>query len=649
MKSGSNAGLRGFPFVIRHPGLALRAAVKRSGTERSACAWFTIPRFSCAFAFLFLFAFPLHARTQAMRDTSLWHASQLRIHGTKTVSNRDLRSVLRLNPSLFHKPIFSRRGLRTDSTTLVQVYQSFGFLKATVTLDPLIVNNRRKTIRIAFRINEGPRTRISSVVFQSNDSLLTQPILKKLLVKPGAPLMAILMQQDVQNIERWLGDRGFLQPRTGYAIEPKDDSLFATIRYIVRIGPQIHVQSIVIDNPPSVRKTFISHQLTFKKGKVLTLPAIRMSTNNLYATDLFRLALISYDSIGVDSAGLLDSAWRIVRVKTQPREFFSMNVGAGYKTYEMAIGNLSTSYSNFFGLGIRGSLAGYASFIQQRAEIGFAVPWVLLLPLDFDTRAAYGHQREDLLNFERTFAELQTSLAIRWSHASNLVATHRLQTNNITRSSAPDSLGRSSLNSIGLTWSLDRRNDAFNPSKGYSILTSTEWSGLFGSERFVKQEADLRGYVGIFGTWVASGAVRAGIAVPYGSSGGVPLQERFFLGGFSVMRGFGEKELGPADTAGHPTGGNLYLAVNVLELRYPIYKWFFGALFFDAGNLWDVFGRSIADYSSTFTFNSLPMNAGLGFQMQTPVIIVGAEAGFKLNPLHGQSPYALHLMIGQAF
>lgn len=598
---------------------------------------------------LWAFAFPLQARPHAPRDTSLWHVSQLRIKGTRTLSNHDLRSVLRLTPSFLRQPIFSKRGLRADSALLVQAYRSYGFLKSSVTVDPLKTDSAHKKIHITFRIREGPRTKIAGVHLQSPDSSFIRPVLKKLSVKPGSPLMAVRIQQDVQYIEQWLGDGGYLQPRVGYELAMSDDSLSADVRYVVSIGPQIHVQSIAIDNPPSIRKAFIAHQLTFKKGKVLSLPKIRTSTNNLYATDLFRLAMISYDSLGTDSSGRPDSSYRIVRIKTIPKEFFSIDGGVGFNSSELALGKLTTAYSNFFRLGVHGSLTGYASYIQQRAEIGLAVPWVFLLPFDFDTRLSYTHRDDPKLKFAGTFGELRTNLAAHWSTFSNLIVTHRLQSNNVTRSTVPDSLGNQFLNSIGLAFSLDRRNDVFNPSNGFYFLTSTEWSGIFGGDRFVKQEVDLRGYGGIFRSRVASMALRAGIAVPYGTPAIIPVQERFFLGGYSVMRGFGEKELGPADSSGHPTGGTLYLALNVLELRYPIYKWVWGTIFFDAGNLWDVESTDFGLFWSQLASLTLHYNAGLGFQVQTPVLVVGVEAGFKLDQLNTKTPYAVHVNIGQAF
>src|SRR5262249_58154942 len=82
-----------------------------------------------------------------------------------------------------------------------------------------------------------------------------------------------------------------------------------------------------------------------------------------------------------------------------------------------------------------------------------------------------------------------------------------------------------------------------------------------------------------------TGRVRGGglgLATTLGDTPALPIQDRFFAGGATTVRGYREDRLGPLDARGNPVGGN-GLAIANLEWRFPIWRWIGGTLFFDAG------------------------------------------------------------------
>ncbi len=76
------------------------------------------------------------------------------------------------------------------------------------------------------------------------------------------------------------------------------------------------------------------------------------------------------------------------------------------------------------------------------------------------------------------------------------------------------------------------------------------------------------------------------------------------------MRGFREDRLGPLDARGNPTGGNATAIVNA-EWRFPIWRWFGGAVFIDSGNVTPEIGD--------LTLDSFKSAAGGGLRVKTPV------------------------------
>ena len=64
-------------------------------------------------------------------------------------------------------------------------------------------------------------------------------------------------------------------------------------------------------------------------------------------------------------------------------------------------------------------------------------------------------------------------------------------------------------------------------------------------------------------------AGRLGLAAPYGSTPALVIQDRFYAGGATTVRGYREDRLGPLDAHGNPVGGNAMALLN-LEWRFPI-------------------------------------------------------------------------------
>lgn len=111
--------------------------------------------------------------------------------------------------------------------------------------------------------------------------------------------------------------------------------------------------------------------------------------------------------------------------------------------------------------------------------------------------------------------------------------------------------------------------------------------------RFVKGMADYRRYIPLSNSAVFSYRGFMGIALPYGNSNSVPLNQRFYAGGSNDIRGWEIYSLGPgAIPLDEVTinGGEIKL-MGQLEARQRLIKNFFsanwiGAWFADAGNIW---------------------------------------------------------------
>jgi len=164
-----------------------------------------------------------------------------------------------------------------------------------------------------------------------------------------------------------------------------------------------------------------------------------------------------------------------------------------------------------------------------------------------------------------------------------------------------------------VTAAYDTRDAPADPTRGWLLSSNVEWSaGALGSNlRFVRQLTQGHRFAS-WGPITLGSAVRVGTASAFGGQVLIP-SERFFSGGGRTVRGVRDDTLGPRDVLGSPTGGGALLVLNE-EVRFPIYRWFRGVTFVDAGN---VFASP-----SAMDVRQLAGSIGAGLRITTPVTLL---------------------------
>ena len=155
--------------------------------------------------------------------------------------------------------------------------------------------------------------------------------------------------------------------------------------------------------------------------------------------------------------------------------------------------------------------------------------------------------------------------------------------------------------------------------------------------QYVKTEFDYVKYWDLSRSNVLAFRSFLGIAVPYGNSDNIPFVRSYFAGGANDNRAWRPYSLGPGrtDAVNDFNEANLKLALN-LEYRFPIAGNFKGALFADAGNIWNVFDN-VDDPEATFngiaSLKDIALGSGFGIRYDFTYFVLRADLGFKTyNP-----------------
>ena len=137
-----------------------------------------------------------------------------------------------------------------------------------------------------------------------------------------------------------------------------------------------------------------------------------------------------------------------------------------------------------------------------------------------------------------------------------------------------------------------------------------------------------------------------GVGYAYGNSTSIPIEKLFYCGGSMSMRGWQARTLGPGFAAPYELFtipmqiGDMKLEANV-EYRFPLFWKLEGALFADAGNIWDLPVHyteeelAEADEGGFFHWKDIARSAGLdwglGLRVNLNFILLRLDAGVRLH------------------
>lgn len=190
---------------------------------------------------------------------------------------------------------------------------------------------------------------------------------------------------------------------------------------------------------------------------------------------------------------------------------------------------------------------------------------------------------------------------------------------------------RFKLESAGNLLSLISQAIPFNQSDGKDLVFGVPYS------QYVKAEVNYIKHWDLSHSNILAFRTFFGLAVPYGNSESVPFVRSYFAGGSNDNRGWNPYSLGPGRTedVNDFNEANLKLAFN-LEYRFPIVGSVKGALFADAGNIWNIWDNVTNEDAVFNGFDSLSeiaLGTGLGLRYDFTYFVFRLDLGFKTyNP-----------------
>jgi outer membrane protein assembly complex protein YaeT len=588
------------------------------------------------------------------------------LEGCRSVGQREIRSALKTRAGSRwpwgREPALRLDFVRADTAAIAALYHHHGFLD--VEVNYLLASARRRDqVVVAYRIREGPRSRIARVVLVGVRNYPVEQLERKLWARRGKPFDPAFLQLDTLLISAAYQERGFRpHTRAGFT----RDSTRVVVRYEVLEGPQYRFGESYIAGLERVRERLVRRELVLPVGEVYRSSRVRQSIERLYESGLFDRAQISPIP---DST----SAQILFYVLVHERKPRWIDAGLGTGTTERFRVTTEWGHRNVDRRGLQAALSsrvaidGQGRFLLFRSEGTLLSPW--MLGTRTPTRATvYYEQKADRadprwVNDQETrgFAFVLRRSLNRFTSVSlvqdNAFVAQKLRYRAGVQLTPfeQDSLGsffveHYETHRLQLALDRDFRDSPVVPTQGSRQLASTEVAGgpFRGESSFLKHEAGSTWYTPLGRDIVLAARLRAGVIRPFGESRfsppelvddevrRVPVEDRFRLGGVNSVRGYDENTIGPS--------GGLAMLLGNLELRLPLWGPLHAELFADGGNVWArpayVRGRHfLAKLSSQrLTASDVRYTAGAGLSFNLPVGPVRVDWAWGLRTPEGAAP-----------
>jgi outer membrane protein insertion porin family len=620
---------------------------------------------------------------------------QVRFLGNHAVTDAELKGAMGTQEGGWLSFLTSSGTYREDAfdrdlLLLTAFYYDKGYINVKMGKPEIELSGDKRYLYITIPIEEGLPYKIGKIDFKG-ELLKPRDFYDKLMnVKAGETFSRTRLGTDIQRLNDVFKDAGYayvnIQPLTNIDSQKRT----VDVTFDVQKGNLVYFGRITVRGNTKTRDKVIRRELRVYEGDLYNQTRLDRSKRLVQALGYFEKVELSTKA----QEGNPDKI--DVNIEVTERATGTFQIGAGFSSVENFIGQAQVSQNNLFGRGTTLQLQAQISSLRQLFSLRYLDPYFL------DTRLTFAFSAYNSLLFYPAFNRTARGGDLTWGYLFGdhfrLFGTYKLENVQVKQNQAGVVVGgfaptaqvgagtisnlfRSGwTSSIRLSMNYDTRDDRMFPKKGMFHSLSFEIADpIIASENvFMRTSGFMRFYKPIWGPIIFRTNIEAGYVYSR-SSLGVPVYERYFVGGINTIRGYQLFSLGPRvpiQSAQDPSsfltpfniGGNLQLILN-MEIEFPIFAavQIKGVIFFDAGNSYNTESRycpsdrAVSTLPDVFnpctpypTFTNLRYSVGFGFRWFSPIGPLRFEWGIPLNRVtqalpRVEDPIVFEFTIGNFF
>ena len=538
------------------------------------------------------------------------------------------------------KKFFKQEVLDEDMKKIEAYYKDRGFLKVHLGTPMVIHDEEKAKTFVTLFVYEGLKYTVGDIQFQDNYVITQEDLEKDLELKRGEVFSQEKFERSLFNIQEHYAEKGYILMRSNPEYLTDDEKKVVNISVSISENGIVYLSRIHLGGNVVTKDYVIKREFLVQEGEPFNVKKIRRTQEKLY-----NLGFFSDVAIEIGETGDPRRADLICQVTEQRTGLLTM--GAGYSSQDGLLGTFQITQSNFLGRGQRIDLMVEVGKKKTNYQVGFTEPWFLGRHVLFGV-AIYDTDRDrDYYSETRTGGNIRIGphltdiLSLRFTYTYERVKIYD------ALSPYKSEEGRKDSSSFTTYLIRDNRDNIFDASRGSRNSISLQISGgiLGGDTDFVKTFASSSWFFQTFWRFVLALQLRYGIVSSFPPSTGVPIYERFYVGGADTVRGYDYRgEIGP------PEGGVTMFVSNV-EYKFPIVMEkgrtiLQGAVFLDMGGSWR---KGDVNFTIGRGEDQLKVGIGAGVRFQTPIFPVRLDWGYGLNHRPGEDKSQWYFTIGQPF
>jgi outer membrane protein insertion porin family len=448
--------------------------------------------------------------------------------------------------------------LPKDRQALQDFYLNLGYIDAKIS-SPLAKTNLDSYFAdIDYKIYEGKRYKVKKISIDYPKEIKVKiPEFK--LVK-GKYFNVSALRKDILDISHAFMDKGYAFAKVYPEI--KKEKNFVNVTYHVIPGEIVYINDVIISGNTKTLDRVIRRNIYLAPGDKYSYTDMHDSINALRRTGYLEDVKIETKRISKNKMNLL--------VKVKEGLSGSLRAGISYGSYTKFGFNIALTEKNVFGSGQSISVKADVSAVNQTFSLSLFNPRV------FDTIYSFRTSIFDSEFQGISYTSKQKGITLgvgrKLNRFTNIFLTYgfvktKLSDYNTNLNLLPNST--KSYISLGLNY--NDTDDYFFPTSGKIATLSTEYAGIGGDEKFIKTLGSFKYFYPI-----TNNIYETVLVLKYKAKGGfivdkgyLPINEKFYLGGASSVRGFSWYTITPTDKYGNKIGGKKEF-INSIELSTPL-------------------------------------------------------------------------------
>ena len=559
---------------------------------------------------------------------------------------------------------FVEADIKEGADLVHRLYVSAGFLDSMVDPPHYAYAGDGTQVNVTIAIHEGRQYFFGHVAFRGQTIYGEQALLGQLVDLLNKPFTEARVADIPRRLQTYFKARGYYDVRVdaiGNPVLARGGRI--PIEISIQPGPLYHFDDVTVNGLKRLRPSYVTKRFAKLKGQTYSPDVVDERFRELMRSGLFNLLQIKPTPVPGNLLRLDISA-----EEAKSKEF---GLSVGYGSYVGGIFGIQFRDLNLFGYGRPLTTSAEITSRGYKGEIIFEDPYLFDTDYQFKYRLyALSFDFDGYSKFELG-GRIDLSRQFTKKYKAGLIFAVRhveITTNDIR---PPELIGRDNylVNTLGFSQTLDLRDSPIVPTRGLIFDNTFDLAtSAFGSDiDFVRSNFRVSYYLSFakevptasdIGTELgdketASWFERSGLA--FGARVGVihsfnsdepnealaiPIDERFFSGGSTTVRSFGERTLGPHDRRGNPIGGEFYTIFNI-EYTFPIYGELQGVVFADAGNLLPT--------ADDIGLDEMRYAIGAGLRYKLPIGPIRLDYGVNPDPREDEDPGAFHFSFGFAF